>query len=348
MSQLRQGRPRAVDVARLAGVSPKTVSNVVNGYAHVSADLRQRVQAAIDQLNYVPNTMARTLRTGRTGIIALALPDLSFPYFAEIAREVTAAAEELGFTILIDQTEGRPARERQIASGLRPHAIDGLIFSPLAMTAGEIAVAAGSTPMVLLGERDRPADLDHVAIDNVEAARVATRHLLDAGRRRVAVIGAPVDARLGSGELRVDGYRAALAECGVVPDPHLVIPSRHLLRSEGVLGMRRLLALDNPPDAVFCCNDLLALGAMYEARRQGLSVPDDIAFAGFDDVEDGQYSNPTLTTISPDKRGIARTAVQLLVDRLLGRRTGDEQVVARFDLVVRESSGGRPPDVPDA
>lgn len=338
MTQVRQTRPRAVDVARLAGVSPKTVSNVVNGYPHVSQDLRNRVQSAINQLNYIPNTMARTLRTGRTGIIALAVPDLAFPYFAEMAREVTAAAEEFGFVILIDQTEGREGRERQIASGLRPHAIDGLIFSPLAMTPGEIAVAAGQTPMVLLGERDRPAGLDHVAIDNVEAAKVATRHLVDLGRRRIAIIGAPMDGRRGSGALRVDGYRAALAEAGIAEDSRLVVPTSHLTREEGVRAMRLLLEVDSPPDAVFCCNDLLALGAMYEARCRGLRVPEDVALVGFDDVEDGRYSNPTLTTISPDKVGIARTAVRLLVDRLRGEHTEDAQVLADFELVVRESA----------
>ncbi len=340
MTVIRQGRPRAVDVARLAGVSPKTVSNVVNGYAHVSPALRERVQAAINQLNYVPNTMARTLRTGRTGIIALALPDLAIPYFAEVAREVTAAAEESGFTILIDQTEGRESREHQVASGLRPHAIDGLIFSPLAMTPGEIAVAAGQTPMVLLGERDRPAGLDHVAIDNVEAAHQATRHLVEMGRRRIAVIGAPMDGRRGSGALRVDGYRRALAEAGLAEEPRLVVPSTHLARDEGVRAMRLLLDADRPPDAVFCCNDLIALGAMFEARRRGVAIPDDIAVVGFDDIEDGRYSNPTLTTISPDKVGIARTAVRLLVDRLRGEPSDVSQVQADFELIVRESSGG--------
>lgn len=347
-------RSRLVDVAQLAGVSIKTVSNVVNGNAHVSPQMRSRVTAAIEELHYVPNLTARTLKTGRTGIIALALPDLSVPYFAELAKYVTEAAERRGYTILVDQTEGRADRERLVAKGLRNHVIDGLIFSPLAMGVSEIAEAADGTPMVLLGECRHPANMDHVAIDNVGAAAAATRHLLRIGRRRIAAVGAPLDRRTGTGALRVEGYRSALVEAGHRFDPELVIATTDFHRSEGVRAIEQLLALSEPPDAVFCCNDLLALGVLYAARRHGLTVPTDLAVAGFDDIEETRFSNPTLTTISPDKQRIACIAVDLLVRRLEHRRQAtlrqgasrpeaSREVFVDYELVERESTLGVDP-----
>lgn len=330
-----------VDVARLAGVSQKTVSNVVNGYPHVSPGLRARVQKAIDELGYVPNTTARTLRTGRTGIIALALPNLSTPYFAELARHVTEAAERHGFTILIDQTDGLEQRERLIASGLRRHVIDGLIFSPLTMGADDIASAAGSTPMLLLGERELPSSVDRVVIDNVRAAQEATEHLLQLGRRRIAAVGGPVDDQTGTGALRVRGYRAAVEAAGLY-DADLVVPTRRLLRRTGAEAVERLLDQTRKPDALFCFNDLVAFGAIHALRRHGVRVPDDVAVVGFDDIEEASYSNPTLTTVRPDKEGIAKAAVELLVGRLNGSRRDEapKELVLEHRLIVRESTGG--------
>ena len=335
-------RARLVDVARLAGVSPKTVSNVVNGYVHVSPEMRTRVRDAIAELSYVPNNTARTLRTGRTGILALALPNLSVPYFAELARHVTTAAAERGFTILIDQTEGLESRERKIASGLRNHVIDGLIFSPLAMGVADIVEAAGETPMVLLGEREHPASTDHVAIDNIAAATTATRHLLDLGRRRVAAVGAPVDTDCGTGALRLAGYRSALTAACLPDDGRLIVETSHFHRGEGERATNRLLDLDEPPDAIFCFNDLLALGSLFALRQRGLRVPDDVAVVGFDDIEESRYSHPTLTSISPDKQRIAATAVALLVDRLSGQRDdASAEVFVDYELVARESTTGQ-------
>ncbi|MBM0259289.1 LacI family DNA-binding transcriptional regulator, partial [Micromonospora sp. 4G55] len=170
-------RHRLKDVAERAGVSVKTVSNVVNGYLHVRPDTRARVEEAIAELNYRPNLSARNLRKGRTGVIALAVPELDIPYFAELARHVVTAAAERGWTVLIDQTGGGAERERVAAAGIGDHMIDGLILSPLALTAEDLAGLDG-TPMVLLGERVDHGPADHVAIDNVAAAREITAHLV--------------------------------------------------------------------------------------------------------------------------------------------------------------------------
>jgi DNA-binding LacI/PurR family transcriptional regulator len=329
------------DVARLAGVSPKTVSNVVHGYAHVTDETRGRVQRALDELNYRPNLSARHLRAGRSGVIALALPELGIPYFAELARCVIKAAEEHGWTVLIDQTDGLAEREQLVTAGIRDHLIDGLVFSPLAMGREDLRRRIDDTPLVLLGERIQDGPADHVAIDNVAAAHTATAHLVKLGRRRIAAIGDQRDVGPGTARLRLTGFARALREAGLAVDRRLVMPALSYHRQDGAEAMTRLLQLDEPPDAVFCFNDLLAFGAIRTILSSGLRIPDDIAVVGFDDIEEGRFSTPTLTTIRPDKEQIARLAVSLLHERLgSGRDQPPRELRADFSLVIRESTTG--------
>lgn len=331
------------DVAKLAGVSPKTVSNVVNGYAHVTEQTRVRVQEAIAALNYRPNLSARNLRKGRTGVIALALPELDAPYFAELARFVIRAAEEHSRTVLIDQTDGLASRERLVTEGPRAHLVDGLIFSPLALGRAELAVRDDATPIVLLGERVDHGPADHVAIDNVAAAYTATRHLISLGRRRVAAIGDQRRIASRTAALRLEGYTRALGEAGLPADDRLICSTASYHRADGARAMARLLDLDQPPDAVVCFNDLLALGAIRTLHERGRRIPADVAVVGIDDIEDGRFATPTLTTISPDKDQIARMAVSLLLSRIEGSgERPPREVVADFTLKVRESTVGRP------
>lgn len=331
---------RLQDVAARAGVSVKTVSNVVNGYMHVAPATRARVEAAIAELGYRPNLFARSLRGGRSGIIALAIPELQVPYFAELAQCVVKEAAARGFTVLIDQTEGIADHERLVMDGIRDHLIDGLIFSPLALGSRELArQRRDQTPLVLLGERVGGELADHVAIDNVGAAREAVLHLAGQGRRRVAAVGAQRFVRGETAHVRLAGYRAGLEEAGLPWDPGLVAEAPSFHRAEGAGAMARLLDGPARPDAVFAFNDLLALGALRACHDRGVRVPDDIAVVGFDDIDDGRYSVPSLSTISPDKEEIARTAVGFLVSRLGGNAGSPaREVVARHRLVVRESS----------
>jgi LacI family transcriptional regulator, repressor for deo operon, udp, cdd, tsx, nupC, and nupG len=336
------GRPRMVDVARVAGVSQKSVSNVLGGYEPVSPELRAKVERAVALLGYVPNSAARTLRTGRTGVIAVAVPNLSAPYFAELASHLTDAADERGFTVLMDETDGDEEREALVARGLRHHLIDGLVLSPLAMDPASIAAAARTMPMVLLGERELPASVDHVAIDNVAAAREATEHLLGLGRRRIATVGAPLDDATSTGSLRLHGYRAAMADAGL-SDEGLIVRTLRLQRHHGAEAAEQLLAVPRPPDAVFCFSDMLAIGVMHALRLRGVRVPDDVAVVGFDDVAEAAYANPTLTSVHLDRQRIARAALDILVGRLDGSRAqGAGRTVVEHRLVVRESTGGRP------
>lgn len=332
---------RLRDVARHAGVSVKTVSNVVNGYAHVSAATRERVEASLAELDYRANVSARSLRTGRSGVFALAVPALDMPYFAELTRYVVQEAERLGYTVLVDETDGLREREHMIATGVRSHLIDGLILSPIAMDAPDLSALGRETPIVLLGEKIDQAPVDHVAFDNVAAARLATEHLLGLGRRRIAAIGYQSEAEALSGvaKVRRAGYEQALRSARLTVDPTLTREVHRYSRQEGASAMLSLLR--EGPDAVLCFNDVLALGALYTLSRQGVRVPEDVAVVGIDDIEDGRFSTPTLSTIAPDKASVARQAVRLLHHRVESPTSTSRRVSVGFELIARESTLGR-------
>jgi DNA-binding LacI/PurR family transcriptional regulator len=302
------------------------------------------VQQAIDELNYRPNLAARNLRQGRSDVIALALPELDLPYFAELARSVVKCADAKGWTVLMDQTDGLVDREQLVLDGFRGRLIDGLILSPIALGADDLERRKDTVPLVLLGERVYDGPADHISIDNVAAARAATGHLVDLGRRRIAAIGDQPRPQSQTAHLRLRGYHEALAAAGLPEVPELVVEVEQYHRTDGAAAVRRLLARPRPPDALFCFNDLLALGALRALHEAGLRVPEDVAVVGWDDVEDGRYSTPTLTTISPDKHQIAALAVDFLAARLgEGRTAPPREVTADFSLEVRESTVGPRP-----
>jgi LacI family repressor for deo operon, udp, cdd, tsx, nupC, and nupG len=331
---------RMRDVAERAGVSVRTVSNVVSGYAHVSATTRARVQEALDDLGYEMNVAARSLRSGRTGIVALALPDLHAPYFAELAQAVAGAAARRHWTVLVEITGGVRERELKVVTGGRTHLVDGILLSPLSLTSHPDLRRRSDVPLVLLGEHELEVDVDHVGIDNVAAARTAVGHLLDLGRRRVVALGV-ADAPTAGQRLR--GYLDAHAERGLRPLRRLRVPATVWDRPAGATGIERVLdAAGPPPDAVFAFNDTLALGAMRAVLRRGLRIPDDIAVVGIDDVAEAEYTTPPLSSVSPDLDEIACRALDLL-DEQIGAGAGSRpprEVVTGFRLAVRGSTVG--------
>ena len=332
------------DVARLAGVSFKTVSNVVNDHPYVADATRAKVQAAIDELGYRPNRQARSLRSGRTGAIGLAVPELSLAYFAQLADEVITVAEQRDVVVVIEQTGGDRRRELEVLSGSRRQMTDGMLFSPLGLGNDDAGLLAVDFPLVLLGERIFDGPVDHVTMENVDAARAATDHLLDLGRRRIAVVGAHEGEVIGSAGLRVRGYRAALEARGVAYDQALVVDAGPWHRINGAEAMRALLERGAEFDAVFALNDELALGALRVMQEHGIRVPDDVAVIGFDDVDEGKYSLPSLSTVDPGRREIARLAVELLLDRVeKGREEPWRELRSGFRIVERESTGAPQP-----
>ncbi|GAB2527749.1 LacI family DNA-binding transcriptional regulator [Microbacterium petrolearium] len=314
---------------------------MVSGYAHVSDQMRERVTRAIEELGYRPNPVARTLRTGRSGVLALVVPEIEVPFFSELAAEVITAASDEGFHVIIEQTGNDHARERELLLGEdRTMLADGLIFSPL-VTREELLEMKQprSTPLVLLGEHEFDGRFDHVAIDNLRAARDAVAHLIALGRRRIAAIGAQPDEEYETPRQRTAGYVLAHDEAGLAVDPSLLRPSAHYSRADGYAIATRLVAGQGRPDAIFCYSDLLAIGAMRAVFDAGLRVPEDIAIIGIDDIEEGRYARPSLSTVSLDLPFIAREAIARITARIEAPDAAPQQIVARHAVIARESTG---------
>jgi DNA-binding LacI/PurR family transcriptional regulator len=333
------------DVARVAGVSFKTVSNVINNHPHVRDTTRARVEEAIAALGYRPNLTARSLRSGHTGAITLALPQLSLPYFAELADSVIEAAAKHGLVVLIEQTGADRGRELEVMASPRLKMSDGLIFSPLELGQEDVDLIRAEVPIVLLGERIFNSKSDHVTMQNVAAARAATEHLLSLGRTRIAVVGAHQGEVIGSAGLRLRGYREALAARNIPYDDGLVAYVRDWHRSNGAAAMHDLLDRGTTFDAVFGLNDTLAQGAVRVLQEAGYRVPDDVAVIGFDDLDETRYSLPTLSTVDPGRAEIAGTAIKLLMERIKNPDAGPpREVESAFRIVPRESTvGGQAP-----
>lgn len=331
------------DVAKLAGVSSRTVSNVVNGYAPVAEATRARVQQAVDELGYRPNVLARNLAAGRSGQIAVVVPYLDTPYFAELLQGIIRAARVQGYNVLIDQTDGDAEHEKLFLSGGSQHLLfDGVIFSPLGLAQPDLSERDPSLPLVVLGERVSDGTFDHVGIDDVAASLEATEHLLGLGRRRVAAIGDQPYRTGEAAQLRTRGYRLAHERAGLPVREELVVSTPRFNRSDGATAMAHLLDLEEPPDAVFCYSDLVALGALHTLASRGVRVPEDVAVVGYDDIEDGRYSNPPVTTVSPDKKVIAETAVDRLLKRIgSSAPVPGREIRAPHRLIPRASTMGR-------
>ncbi|GAA3699921.1 LacI family DNA-binding transcriptional regulator [Zhihengliuella alba] len=331
------------DVARRAGVSIKTVSNVINDRPNVGNTTRALVQAAVEELGYTPNLTARGLRSGRKGALALAVPDLALSYFAELAAAVIETAEAAGVVVLIEQTGASRDREIALLKSPRLNMTDGLIFSPLGMGQEDVEALRVDYPLVVLGERVFDAPTDHVTMHNVAGARAATDHLFSLGRRRIAVVGAHAGEVVGSAGLRLAGYREALAAAGIPFDEDLIGYSELWHRADGANAMRELLSRGVAFDAVFGLNDTLALGAMRVLQEAGRRVPQDVAVIGFDDLDEAPYAIPSLSTVDPGRGWIARTAVGLLLQRIEsgGGDAVPQRHLADFRVVARESTVAR-------
>lgn len=306
------------DVAEDAGVSVKTVSNVVNNYQFVSARTRDKVMASIDKLGYTLNMTARNLRTGHTGIIGLAVPDLVMPYFAQLSSLVIGEAKKLGMRVIVEPMLYSREGELEALHGAQQAMLDGLIFSPLELGQDDVAELDVDYPLVLIGERIFTDTVDHVATENVEGAKRATKYLLQTGCRRLAVVGTHPGEQVGSAALRLQGYREALEEMGVPYDERLVVPSKMWHRDDGLHAMNMLLDSGVVPDGVVALNDMLASGVMHSIQLHGFRVPDDISVIGFDNSDDSQYLTPSLTTIAPGLEAVARLSVKVLRDRIDG------------------------------
>jgi LacI family transcriptional regulator len=301
------------DVSAIAGVSLSTVSHVINRTRVVSEPARERVEAAIRQTGYTPNSLARSLKTAVTHTIGVAIGDIRNPYFTDVVQALEESARERGYSLLLSDSGDNPEREMDTLRVLVERRVDGLIFAPA--NPGRAALEFLQQRGVKLVQIDRIADAawDYVVAGNTAATRQMVRHLCDIGHRRIAMLAGLAD--LSSTRERIAGFRRGLHDAGQSAEPDLIVAAGS--RSEPARAATlALMRSANPPTALVAGNNLMALGAMRALRERGLAVPQDVALVAFDDFEWADLFSPRLTTIAQPCRQIGETAVRLLLERI--------------------------------
>lgn len=323
------------DVARFAGVSTMTVSNVINGRPRVGPETRERVLAAIGELGYQVNLAARHLRAGRTGVVGLAVPELERPYFGQLAGRLADRFEAHGLRIVTERTGASREGELDAVAFSRLRMYDGLILSVVDLDPAELGQLRTDAPVVMIGERALPSRFDHVMMDNVDGSRQAVAQLLAHGARRIAMIGGDLSGSATMPALRAAGYLAAHADAGVPVDPELNVRCSFGLQ-DGYDAIRALRERGITFDAVFALTDVVAIGALRALADAGLRVPDEIQVVGFDDIDEAAYLVPALSTVNPGHDAMADAITSLLMAQLSGAPSGDPQeLVVPAQLVLR-------------
>lgn len=328
------------DVAEKAGVSITTVSHVVNDSRAVGEETRQRVLEAMAELGYKPNALARNLRRQETSSIGMIVPDNANPFFAEIARGIEDASFSHNYSVILCNSEGDLKKQSTYTSLLIQNQVAGIVFVAAGVSTELVEeLRRRRVPLVVVDREVANVQVDTVLTDHYQGGCLATQHLVDLGHRRIACITAGSD--LSPSADRVTGYMDILKAQGLPLDEQLVVRGDFQYAS-GYRAARQLLALPDPPTAVFACNDLMAVGCISAATEQGLRVPEDLSVVGFDDIRLASFTNPPLTTIAQPKREIGDLAVKLLLARMR-----DLDAPARFErlgteLRVRRSTAAAP------
>lgn len=326
------------EVAQLADVSIGTVSNVINRPDLVAERTRERVQSAIDRLNFVPNRGAADLRSGRSRMIGLVVPDITNPFFAEVARGAVDAAGESNVAVVLCNSDQDPAKEDRYLDVLEEHRVAGVVINPVAALPARLAGLRGRGSKVVCIDRSvKTDDYCSVAVDDVKGGQTATEHLLGLGARQLALVNGPTSLRPCADRRR--GARRAVKKAGLAADAMTEVNLTTMTINAGVEAGEHLLKRQSFPDAIFCTNDLLAIGVMRALTRAGLSVPGDIAVAGYDDIDLAADATIPLTSVGQPKYGLGHKAAQLVLDEI----TADdehrhERVTFDPQLTVRASS----------
>jgi LacI family transcriptional regulator len=329
-------RVTIADVADHAGVSKTTVSHVLSGRRPVALATRERVEISIRELGYRPDGLARSLRTRRSHLVAMVIPNIGNPFYPTLARGLEDGIEGAGYHVVICNTDSRPVEELEYVREMCDRRVDGLVLDSFAVDVDQLRDVTGpNLPVVWIGAEaaDHPG-IDIVRPDDEQGAFDATMHLIGAGRRRVAMI----DGTPGSGVSRDQGYLRALGAAGRRNGAGMV---RHgdWTREGGARAMRALLEMTEPPDAVFCANDLMAIGALDVLREHARRVPDDVALVGFDDIEAAALVSPPLTSVVNPAFDMGRTAGAMLMERMSGAYSGPPRAVTLpCRLVARRSA----------
>jgi LacI family transcriptional regulator, fructose operon transcriptional repressor len=324
------------DVAKAAGVSTATVSRVLAKKAYVRTEIRQRVLQVAEDLNYQPNRVARSLRSQKSSIIGLIISDIQNPFFTAVTRAVEDVASAHEMSVFVCNSDENQVKELRYLEQLRAEKVAGIIFSPTRQTSEAFPdIVKTDLPIVLIDRQAPGADLDSVLIDNEGSAYELTEHLIQDGHRR---LGAMFGSTSTTGRERRRGFLQALQDYELQADAELIF-TVEAREDVGYQTTQKLLDHPHPPQAIFCSNGLMARGAFQALRESGLFIPEQIAFASFDDPPWASLIEPPLTVIRQPTQEIGRTACELLLERLRDPERATRRVVLKPSLVVRRSCG---------
>lgn len=324
------------DVADAAGVSTATVSRVLANKPHVRPEIKKQVLEVVRALDYRPNRVARNLRAMKSNILALIVSDIQNPFFQMVSRAVEDEANSQGYSVMLCNNDENPEKEKMYLNLMRDENVAGIILSPTRQTADDFSeIARMNIPMVVIDRRVRNFDVDNILINNVESAHTLVSHLIEHGKRR---IGAVFGVNSTTGRERREGYERALKDHG------LEIPSdfaRYVNPREkmGYQAIHKMLQLPKPPDAIFTSNGLLAAGALRALHDSKCAIPDEIAFASFDDTTWSRLVVPAVTVIEQPTYEIGQLATELLLKRLDNPSRSTRLITLKGKLVVRQSCG---------
>lgn len=326
-------------IAERAGVSIGTVSHVINQTAVVRTKLRERVLEAIRRMGYQPSALAQGLRRNRTNMLGMVIPDITNPFFPGVVRGVEDVAYKRSFRVILCNADNDPAKEESYVRELRSYHIAGLLIIPAAGAdiAGQLrAYASASVPVVCIDRVPDGWKGDAVLVANAEGAYLATRHLIQMGHKRLAVIAGPL--KLTNAAERLKGFTRALKEARIEIEQEFV-QEAHFDTASGYQAALRLLRMLPRPTAIFACNDLMAFGVLQAARELGLRCPEDLSIAGFDSLEFTKFTDPSLTTVYQPGYQLGATAARLLMQRIDGLRSAAKKVILPTEFKQRNSVG---------
>lgn len=334
-------RPSVKDVAERAQVSLGTVSNVLNRPDRVSAGTRERVERAMVDLGFVLNESARQLRMGRSNTFAYVMLDATNPFFTDVARGIELAAEKADLSLFLCNSDGRLARESAHLAHLQQQRVDGILITPVDPEAPELArITAQGTPLVIVDRATTTGVFCSVTVDDRLGGRIAIEHLVDRGHSRVAYVGGPVS--IGQVRERWEGSRAAWHDAGLVESDLVHVETETLSVEEGRRAGERLAGLPkrSRPSAVFCANDLIALGLLQQVVSTGQRVPEDLAIVGYDDIAFAAGAAVPLTSVRQPRQSLGRAAAELLIDEVNNPDHQHQQVEFTPELIARTSTLG--------
>lgn len=334
---------RMKDIAKDLGVSVITISKVLRNHPDIGDETRERVLARVKELDYRPNLAARSLVTGRTYLVGLVVPDLLHPFFAEIAKSLSEALRQSGYYLIVSSSEEDPDMEEQEIDQLLARRLDILIIASCRSTVDLFfRIERQKTPYILIDRILPGLTANFIGVDDEAVGRLATKHLIDIGCKRIAHIRGPETS---TGIRRLEGYKQALAQSTLrVPDSYIIMEHRGDIESKqrGAEAMRRLLSLTPRPDGVFCFNDPLAMGAMVQALDAGVRIPEDIAVIGSGNLHYDDSLRVPLSSIDQQSRKIGQEAARIALGILNAKAPpAPECVVLKPELVVRRSTQRR-------